>query len=57
MLGFEVGWNIRDLWKKGERKWLILPFLGNFTKWYQYQNRGGTGTTLQWPNGIGTKAK
>ena len=38
-------------------KWQNLPFLGNSTKWYRYQNRGGTGTTLQRPNGTGTKIK
>ena len=35
-------------------KWQNLPFLGNPAKWYQYPNRGGTGTHMQRQNGIGT---
>ena len=45
MLVFVEGWNIRELWKKGEGKRLNSAISGHNCKPVLVPNRGGTGTT------------
>ena len=52
---FDEGWNIRELWKKGEGKRLNSTIPGQNRSLVPVPNRGGTGTTLQNRFGTGTK--
>ena len=45
MLVFDEGWNIRELWKKGEGKRLNSAISGQNRSLVSVPNRGGTGTT------------
>ena len=45
MLGFDEGWNRRDLWKKSEGKRLNSTISGQNRSLVPVPNKGGTGTT------------
>ena len=45
MLVFDEGWNIRELWRKGEGKRLNSAISGQNRSLVPVPNRGGTGTT------------